>query len=197
MRNSIAVSLAILIVLLAFHATLFPDLTVAGIFPTVNVTFNNPAETPAVEDSVPAIRDAAWTVFQKYLTLAREHNLAGVAGISYQLSATCQNPSRLKDCYALMDGVYTFAKDFKEEYFKYTFFDKKQIVMETETDPTLIRVALLFVRKGNNIEMLGIKYCLPDETSTNLKEVCFNTDPATRDLNHNGWWDDLESQFHK
>ena len=94
-----------------------------------------------------------------------------------------------------MGGVYQFAKDFKEEYFTSTFYDDRQIVLITDNKASMVSVALVFTRDMNgNSKVLGIKWCVPEKDNQN---ICVETDPTKRDLDNNGWWDDVEALFYK
>ncbi|MDO8569272.1 MAG: hypothetical protein Q7R89_00565 [bacterium] len=132
----------------------------------------------------------AWTTFQNYLEFARTHNLSGIRSLSYQISATCSDSSKEKECFALMDSVYAIASPFKLSEFKYIQSDERQIIMYTD-GPTV--AILYFTRIENTTKVLGMRFCLEDETTMG---TCVETDTIKNDSNNNGWWDNVESLFY-
>ncbi|MEK9171753.1 MAG: hypothetical protein AAB782_00755 [Patescibacteria group bacterium] len=133
----------------------------------------------------------AWTTFENYLEFARAHNLSGIRSLSHQISATCNDPSREKECFALMDSVYAFASQFKLGDFKHIQSDERQVIMFTD-GPT---VAILYFTKDErgSLKVLGMRFCLEDET---VQKKCVDTDSIKHDENNNGWWDSVESLFY-
>jgi len=133
----------------------------------------------------------AWTTFQNYLEFARTHNLSGIRSLSHQISATCSDLSREAECFALMDSVYAFTSTFKLNDFKHIQSDERQVIMFTD-GPTV--VILYFTKdESGSLKVLGMRFCLEDESVPN---ICVETDPAKRDQDGNGWWDDVESLFY-
>ena len=132
----------------------------------------------------------AWTTFQNYLEFARTHDLPGLRNLSHQISATCNDPAKENDCFALMDSVYSFAGNLKLGEFKHIQSDERQIIMYT--DGPMVAM-LYFTRNKNDIKVLGMKFCFEDETTIG---TCVKTDAIKRDLNGNGWWDSVESLFY-
>ncbi len=143
---------------------------------------------------------SAWGVFQDYLKAAHRHDLITVKSLSYQLSETCANPDKATDCNTLMDSVYLIAKDFKQGDFVNVASDDKQIIMSTDymnigEGAPKTKVVLLFVKSDQGEPLvLGIRFCYGEESDAN---VCVITDPAKRDADKDGWWDDIEVLFHK
>lgn len=137
----------------------------------------------------PVAREA-WTVFQNYLEFARTHNLAGIRSLSHQISATCNDPSKATECFALMDSVYAFASGYTLNEFRHVLSDERQIIMFTD-GPT---VAILYFTRAetNTIKVLGMRFCFEDEATVGS---CVETDSVKLDENGNGWWDSVESFF--
>ena len=133
----------------------------------------------------------AWTTFENYLEFARAHNLAGVKSLSYQISATCSDATKIEECFALMDSVYEIAKDFKLSDFKHVEEDGRQIVMYSDGP----LVAILFFTKdlGGTPKVLGLRFCLEDET---FQEKCIEAGSIRHDEDGDGWWDGVESLFY-
>ena len=133
----------------------------------------------------------AWTTFENYLEFARAHNLAGVKSLSYQISTTCSDATKIEECFALMDSVYEIAKDFKQSDFRHVEEDGRQIV--TYTDGPL--VAILFFTKdlGGIPKVLSLRFCLENGTS---QEKCIEAGSMRHDEDGDGWWDSVESLFY-
>ncbi len=110
--------------------------------------------TPIKPEIKTILSQASWTVFQNYLTSAKAHNLDGIKSLSYQLSPTCSDVTKTKDCNALMDNAYFFGKDMKEKDFVNIWSDSKQIILSTDfkrqdfgtTTAAYIRGIIYFVR---------------------------------------------------
>jgi hypothetical protein len=142
---------------------------------------------------------SAWSVFQDYLKAAKDNDLEKLKSHSYQTSETCNDPKRRAECNELMTGVYLIASGFKLEDFKNVESDAKQIIMSTDymkmpdgADDT--KVVLYFVKaETGEPKVLGIRFCYGLEDG--LK--CVITDPETRDVDHDGWWDDIEALFYE
>ena len=148
----------------------------------------------------------ALTIFQNYLEFARTHNLSGIRSLSHQISTTCGDQSREEECFALMDSVYAFTSTFKLSDFKHIQSDEKQAIMYTD-GPTV--VILYFTKdESGSLKVLGMRFCfeaptreavgVPTESVGNETPAkpCVETDPVKRDLDGNGWWDDVESLFY-
>lgn len=132
----------------------------------------------------------AWAVFQNYLQFAKTHDLSGIRSLSHQISATCNDPAKEKECFALMDSVYSFASSYKLNDFNHIQADEHQIIMYTD-GPTV--AILYFTRNGDAIKVLGMRFCFEDE---NTIGTCVKTDSIKNDSNGNGWWDSVESLFY-
>ena len=149
--------------------------------------------TPVTVDLPNTPRTVAWQVFQNYLEFARTHNLQGIKSLSYQMSATCLDPAKEKECFALMDGVYNIASSFKIEDFKNIQLDERQIILFTDIQDNA-RAALFFVRDENGTpKMLGLRFCGQEEGRT---DKCVDPDPNLRDKDNDGWWDNVQSLFY-
>lgn len=139
-----------------------------------------------------AIEHEAWRVFENYLKFARLHNLAGVKSLSHQISATCNDPLRIEECFALMDNVYGILSPFQQSDFRHIEEDNRQIVMYTD-GPV---VAILFFTKDLDgaLKVLGLRFCL--EVEDEGAEPCVEADQIRGDQDGNGWWDSVESLFY-
>jgi hypothetical protein len=203
MKNYIAVVIALIVVSFGFW----------GHFPINNTTSNTYGKSlPQISFSVfdklnllssgdTGVRSKVFATFTQYREYARNRDIEGVKSLSHQTSEACNDPERVEDCNALMDNVYFFTRDFKEEDFKHVFHNDKQIVLMTDfqeiTDAQagseLVRSVLFFTRDADGSpKILGLKFCLPDEEHP---EECFETNPAKRDMDNNGWWDQVEALF--
>lgn len=155
---------------------------------------------------IPSLNNAftitsAWGVFQDYLKAAQKHDLATLKKLSYQLSETCTNPEKRDECNALMDNVYEIAHTYTLKDFTNVAADDKQIIMSTDFMDTgegadnKTKIVLFFVKdEKDGPKVLSIKYCYGNESPSN---ICVNTDPASRDSDKDGYWDDIEAFFHK
>mgnify|MGYP001567436285 FL=1 len=179
-------------------------LVVTGIFfygdkldlPLIDNLNLNINATPA--DPVGAL---AWQTFEQYRTYATEGNLDGVKSISHQISETCKNPATLEKCNRLMASVAQFTRDLRGSDFTEVYYDDRQIVLlsepiETAGGDALVQVILFFTRTpAGEPRVLGMQFCFKNKGEEN--QNCFNSNPAARDLDQNGWWDAVESLFYK
>ncbi len=153
--------------------------------------------------SLTSLKDApaiaqAWATFQNYIAAAKAHDLPTLSALSYQLSPACKDPARREECYGLMDSVVFFTGDFKQSDFTHVAYDDRQSIITTDyimldgaTD--LIKTVFYFVRTSAlDTKFLGVRFCVGEETT---QDQCINTDPATRDADQDGWWDDVEAMF--
>jgi hypothetical protein len=157
---------------------------------------------PTLEDTATQI--SAWATLQDYLAFAEKNDLVGVKSLSHQLSETCTNPTKVEACNTLMTGIYNVGKNFKQMDFKNVVYDDRQIVLSTDYfggggDAFATQIELLFTRdekdKTSRPKLLTLRYCY--STKPENTPSCVNTDPAYRDKNKNGWWDDVEIDFIK
>ena len=152
------------------------------------IKFNLPVI--AIHGTESALSAEAWTIFQNYLNFAKNHDLASIRSLSHQISPTCNDTSKEKDCFALMDSVYSFANSYKLSDFNHIQSDGRQIVMYTD-GPTV--AILYFTRNADDIKVLGMRFCFEDEATVG---TCVKTDSIKHDLNGNGWWDSVELLFY-
>ena len=152
-------------------------------FPTLSL------KIPRLDDI--AVATEAWIIFQNYLEFARTHNFAVFTSLSHQISPACFDPSREKECFALMDSVYSFSSYLEKSNFKYIQADERQIIMYTDA-PT---VAILYFTKDDTgtIKVLGLRFCFEDESTLG---TCVKTDSIKGDEDGDGWWDSVESLFY-
>ncbi|MBI2673822.1 MAG: hypothetical protein HYX23_00900 [Candidatus Zambryskibacteria bacterium] len=149
--------------------------------PSLEISRNSTDATLSVE---------AWNIFQNYLKFAKNHDLIGIRSLSHQISATCNDPAKENDCFALMDSVYSFASPLKLSDFNHIQSDERQIVMYTD-GPTV--ATLYFTRNADDTKVLGMRFCFEDETTIG---TCVMIDSLKQDSNNNGWWDSVESLFY-
>ncbi len=105
-----------------------------------------------------------WNVFQKYIQAAGNRNIGALKELSYSLSATCNNPKLENECFMLMDGVYTVAKNLVQSEYKNFAYDSKQAVLytdarieSTETKTALVRGYIYFGRDDQgNLKLFAI-----------------------------------------
>ena len=144
----------------------------------------------------------AWDTLEQYLEVAKAHDLPKVKSLSHQLSPTCQDPVREAECFNLMDSVYGFGSTFKESDFTQVFADEKQIVMMTEyaENPEVgqqaVQIVLFFTRDPDGTpKVLSMRFCFKEPGTA--PSNCVETDPKSRDLDNNGWWDSVEALFYR
>lgn len=108
------------------------------------------------------LRDAAWNVFQSYLNATKKHDLALLTKYSYQLSPTCKDPSKARDCEELMESAYLFGKEFKDTDFNHIAYDAKQVIIFSDyhsqlagESPSRMREIIHFVRDNESIKILA------------------------------------------
>jgi hypothetical protein len=143
--------------------------------------------TPATED----LKVEAWNVFERYIQAAKIHDLVEIKKLSYQMSATCKDNSKIKECNDLMDNAYNLGSNFTLQSLNHMIYDSKQIILWTDynklvnSDPvSTIRGVIYFVREGGSIKFLSFKpfdgiiiFRGTDATSTLLTKL----DKATLD----------------
>lgn len=172
------------------------DTTIAPITPLIDVSAisNIPVDALNTHQTVSNTpRSAAWQVFQDYLSFAHTHNLPGIKSLSYQMSATCLDQAKEKECFSLMDGVYSIGSSFKAEDFKNVLFDERQLILFTDVKDQA-RTALYFVKdESGALKILGLRFCLQEEGEP---DTCVAVDEKERDKDGNGWWDNVESLFY-
>jgi hypothetical protein len=108
--------------------------------------------------------DRVWMTFEEYLSRAHAHDIEGVKALSYKQSATCAKKETEKQCFALMDGVYSFGKDFQKTDYKNISSDDKQVILFTnphyddgEKQYGLIKGYLYFTReKDGSVKLLAM-----------------------------------------
>ena len=81
-----------------------------------------------------ALSVESWTTFEKYLEFAKTHDLNGIRNLSHQISDTCNDPLREKECFALMDSVYSFASLFKQNDFNQLYEECNTAKISCEKD---------------------------------------------------------------
>lgn len=184
MKKYIATIAAVIVVFLAFSKELNISLPSA-------LSFMNIQNAP--------VGTEAWQTFEQYVNAAKAHDLQTLAKLSYQLSPTCKaaltDETKRPACYELTDSVAYFAGNFKQSDFKNVASDDKQVILSTDFmgDGGATKTVIFFIREGGMLKVLGLSFCFGGET----KDECTNTDPNTRDADHDGWWDDVEAFFKK
>ena len=162
---------------------------------TVTVVSPLPKTTPAVESE----RDTAWTLFQKYLTAAKNHDLATVKALSYQVSPDCLDATKTTECNARMDTAYFYGSAIDESSLTHTVGDDKQLILVGDYKEkidnqaiTLTRGIVYFTKQNGNIKFLSLSpfdgfFKLIDASSTeatstteaSLKALTKDTDGDT------------------
>lgn len=72
-----------------------------------------------------------WDTFALYLSKAADHDIPGVAALSFELSDTCKDEKLKKECFAKMDAVHEIGSQLKQEDFVNIWEDKKQAILST------------------------------------------------------------------
>jgi len=192
----IAVAVSLVVVAFAFFGD-FPGFAFKEKTSPALSTFLPSFQTPSLE--VPTLEDIpagvmAWSVWETYLSAAQNHDLPGVSAVSYRLSATCADPAKESDCFALMDNLYSFGAPLKRADFTHIRSDSRQIIMYTDgPDMTF----LYFTRAAvtGTPKVLGLRFCDNRDLPTGEGCVDFNAD--TKDDNGNGWWNSVESLIYR
>ena len=194
MKNFIVAAAGIAVVILFFGKDLSPSAPIPSL-PRFSIS-----KFSSIEEESP-VKASAWSVFEQYREFARLHDLEGVRSLSYQISDACEDAEKHEECDALMTSVYLFTESWQRSEFTEIAYDDKQVVLSTDyldyqdgTPPT--KTVIFFTRaESGEPRLLGIKFCFGEEDR--FTGQCVNTDPATRDTDENGWWDDVEARFYK
>ncbi len=124
-----------------------------------------------------AIRDAAWNVFQAYVSAAKAHDLTHLSATLYKLSPTCANTASTTECNTLMDTAFYYGNMIKKDKLTHILYDDKQVVLATDyrTDlegnaPGMNRTILYFAYKDGVLKLLSFNpfqgaFVLWDHTS--------------------------------
>ncbi|MDO8424161.1 MAG: hypothetical protein Q7S54_00940 [bacterium] len=200
MNKKVAVAVATTAALVVTGLAFFGDFNLEGardgILPDISLglpSFSVPSWQAPSLDSLSA-GALAWATWENYLEKARNHDLAGIRALSYQISPTCNNPAQEEACFELMDSIYNFGEMLKQGDFKYIEADTKQIVMYTDGPEVGI---LYFTRDGKSgaPKVLGLRFCFENEPDP--KESCADENVNTKDDDRDGWWNSVESLFYK
>lgn len=136
----------------------------------------------------PEVIKEAWQVFQNYMSAARDHDLPTMRTLSHQTGATCNDRAKEAECFELMDSVYHFGQNMTLDQFNEYFYDEKQIVMITDSEP--LKVLLTFTRTPEGTpKVLGISWCVKEKP----EDICLEKVDSDGD----GWWDFVEALFYK
>jgi len=193
---AIGLSLVALVIIIYFSISVSVAENPSPKLPNRDITLSLPSiSLPSLDTFIGLEQisfEDAWTTLEAYLQFAKTHDLEGLRSLSHQVSDTCNDPTREEECFALMNSVYNIISSFKQSDFKNTQSDNRQLVMYTDGP----QVAILFFTRGQdkNLKVLGMRFCQEDADSSGKK--CVETDPAKRDLDNNGWWDNVESLFY-
>lgn len=129
---------------------------------------------------------AAWETFDAYIEAAKTHNLENLTALSHKLSPACLDSAREKECFALMDSVYSIASSLDKAGFVHMEFDAKQIV--TWTDGPGVAILYFTRERGNPPKVLGLQFCLELAGG----DPCVKGELLKTDTNQDGWWDKTE-----
>lgn len=201
MNKYIAIAIGVAVVLGTFRETLFPNFSIFPMLglseiPTLApVSVTTDSEEPEevfipISDPRKAVLDEAWGVFDRYVELAKKRDLDGVRNLSYKLSSACNDPTQREQCNVMMNSAVIFGESLNKSDFKNVYYDSKQVLLETNTGGDGTRLGLAFARVSGSLKVLGAKWCAP--SSPNQEDSCLNANLSSRDMNNNGWWDDLE-----
>jgi hypothetical protein len=105
----------------------------------------------------------SWAVFESYRAAAKDKDLDKLREVAYQISATCQDEAQRAECDKLMEGVYNFIKDYRQEEFSLLGRDRKQVILATPyfyalegEAPSATRAVLYFVRNEGKLNFLSV-----------------------------------------
>jgi len=187
---------------------------------TTTISTSTTAAAATAPSTSQALENEAWSVFQNYLTAAKNHDLATLTNLSYQLSATCKDPSQQAACFQKMDAAYTAAKDYQEKDFTHILSDNKQIILYTDwgqvynSDVTIdSRILIYFTRTSAGTPQLlsfnPSQAIYTNHVDTNGKTLtqaqidslvasAEQTDNSAlqKDSDNNGWWDSIQQLFY-
>ena len=171
--------------IVAFHASDVSSLSL----PTLSENLSSFRINITTPDPLLARALSVWT---RYLEYAHDHDLPGITRLSHKLSATCLDPAREIECFALMDSVYAFASYIDTSRFRHSESDKHQIVIWTDYLDHA-KAILYFTRERETLEprVLSLRFCIEGDTEP---EGC---DPKTirDDLDQDGYWDVVQTFF--
>jgi len=148
--------------------------------------------------------DRAWMTFEDYVSRAHEHNIVGVKDLSYKQSAICKNKETEKQCFTLMDNVYSIGKDFRKEDYKNIWSDEKQVIVFTdprydnaEKQYGLIQSYIYFTReKDGSAKLLAIdpaRGWYIEKASSTREEWVTKLKKLTQDTDKDGLTDNEEN----
>jgi len=215
------VAIAIIIIVVRHKTPLTPVVTTNPIATSTTATSTAASIKPVTTiPTAPSLKDQAWNVFENYLTAAKNHNLAALSSLSYQISSTCKDSSQQAACFQRMDSVYTAAKDFKEADFTHIISDSKQIILYTDwnqvynTSVTIVARSLIYFTRTplGTPQVLSLNLSQAEyisHTDSNGKTLTqAQIDAAVtasttaddlalqKDTDHNGWWDSIQQYFY-
>src|SRR3989344_5505568 len=194
MKNSIAVAIALLVVLGALFGN---SLNLKDGLGQRELTLRplslGPVKLQVPNLEIASVADGSWQTFQRYLQFAKNHDLTGLTSASYQISETCGNPNMKVECEALMDSVYNLMKESKQSDFSRVLSDDRQIILVTDhpRKDGQVQAAIFFVRENGTPKVLSIQFCF--ETAEG--EECFEDGDLKLDGDQDGWWDSIEEKF--
>ena len=117
---------------------------------------------PKIVDKDTLIKDEAWNVLLKYLAAVKAHDLTTIKLLSYQLSNTCKDDTKTKECNALMDNAYSYGYGLHKQDITHVEYDSEQIILTSDYQesldgemPSLLREIVYFVRVGDEIKFLS------------------------------------------
>ncbi len=148
------------------------------------------------------LKQEAWTVFQNYLTATKNHDLPTLKSLSYQLSATCQDSTKIKDCYGLMDNAYYFGSGIPLKDITNVQYDSKQIILSSDyrdsfatSSAVRIREIIFFVRNGKDIKFLSFnpfQGVIINNTTDATSTLAVSMASSTKDTDMDGLSDQTE-----
>ena len=141
-----------------------------------NAQSTSTAPTTPTTSEKEAIKNMAWSLFQKYLSYNKESNLAGVKSSVYKISEVCNMETPNQECKDRMQSAYSYGSVLKSQEFKNVWYDEKQIIISTdfwtENSPEVgaygrFRAIIFFVKdQSGNWKMLSFSPFKGSITST-------------------------------
>ncbi|MBX4199095.1 hypothetical protein KW800_02350 [Candidatus Parcubacteria bacterium] len=126
---------------------------------TTTVVSPLPKPTPGIRSD----KDRAWDLFQKYLQAAKDHDLATVKSLSYQVSPDCFDAAKTKECNARMDTAYYYGSAIEKSSLTHVVGDAKQLILVgdykekiDEEAITLTRRIVYFTKQDGDIKFLSL-----------------------------------------
>lgn len=170
-------------------------------------TVQNQATTTLVADivkdnppaAVKSPKDAAWAVFEKYLSYSRDGNLSAVKGTVYKVAPVCDTAEPSAECLSRMKLAWQYGSALAKSDFVNVWSDSRQVILATdfkvEEEGTLMsrnRAIIFFIKDGGVLKMLSfspVKGVTIDKGEASKKELDDRLVTYTADEDHDGLFD--------